>query len=237
MADGERAKNVTEAVKNVVVALGVIVGGVWALYQFSVLLQRESAQTALALERLELNLNRFRLDEAGRQALARDDIKGGTLQIDLTTRTEVEDDRFVVLGVVEIRNVSDIRVDISLDPAASTLQMRRLMQRDNTVLSVDAQSWRPRDHRGPLAGITALPGRTLSIPFVFWVDDPGIYLVTFEAEVAEATSVTDEALRETYGLETFEWQENRIIRVAPPDEARGVSPAVGEATADIADDG
>jgi len=229
MADPERRKLTSEVVKNYVTALAIVVGGAWALYQFSALLEREKARIEVESLRIGLETDRLSAAEARRQALLRDELKGGTLQIEIDARAEAEGDGFVVLGAVAIANISDIRVDISLDPAQSALELRRLVPRGGTVLTADAQSWQPRDHEGPIAGMTALPGRRLSIPFAFWVDRPGVYLISFEAGIAEASSVTDAALRESYGLETFAWQENRIIRVAPaPVPTPGAVPAAAE---------
>lgn len=207
MANEEHRKNTSETIRNYVAAIAIVVGGGWTVYEFASLerVERTRLERQIAEEDLERE----------RRANLREALKEPTLDINLSVETAAEKDgSFVLLGEVSMENTSDIRVDIPLGPERSTLQLLRLEQRPgDTPLAVDRQVWRPRDHAGPVAGVTVLPGRKISLPFAFWVDAPGVYLISFQSEVEEASGIQDADLRERYELDKVLWAETRLIRV------------------------
>lgn len=202
MSEDRGHKALSEAIKNYVVALGILIGGGWTVYEFAMLeraersqLERALAETKLARERLQLLQYRLNL----------------TLETDVIAN---EAGGFLILGEVKMENVSDIRVEVPLEPSRSTLQALRLEpQPGEDPLSANRQIWRPRDHLGPITGVTVLPSRTITLPFTFWVETPGIYLLSFQSEIVTENSPEDSALIAKFNADKFLLGETKLIQV------------------------
>lgn len=207
MADDEARKFRSEAIRNYVTAFAVIVGGGWAVFEFAALERVERAQ----LER--------EIAEGERARQRREDLRAAmkepTLAIEFDANVVIqESDKHIVMGKILLTNISDLRVDIPNSAGLLTIQIVRLLPGPNgTPLTSDRQAWVPRDHTGPIAGFTVLPGRTIAIPYVFWVEAPGIYLLSYQSVVDEGILVQDDAIREKYGLDKILWSETKLVRV------------------------
>lgn len=202
MSDDPSYKTVSETIRNYIVALAVVGGGGWTVFEFASLERIERT-------RIERELKTTELERVRRQLLRQ------RLELRLTADAKViEPGRFLILGEVVMDNVSDVRVDVPLDPEFSTLQAVHLRQLPGgeTVAS-NRQIWRPRDHKGPIAGVTVHPGREIVIPFAFWVDTPGIYLLSFQSELSEEASTEDSALSEKFEIDRFVLGETRLLSV------------------------
>lgn len=219
MSDEPGHKAISETIRNYVVALAVIVGGGWTVFEFASLERIERTRIERALAETEL-------EQARRQLLQ------NRLELRLGADAKaVEPGAFLILGELSMENVSNIRVDVPLDPEFSTLQAVHLRRRPgDDPLASNRQIWRPRDHKGPISGVTVLPGRELVLPFAFWVDAPGVYLLSFQSELQAEASPEDDALSEKFDIDTFVLGETRLISVGldlvdnPPASPQGEHP-------------
>lgn len=215
MTTSEDRKHISEYVKNYCTALAIVIGGIWALIKFGALLEVEQARVDLERAHAALELDRLEID-VYRRAKFRDLQAEAVLQIGIEATASPSKGGFVVLGRVLIENVSDLRTEISLAPNTSLIGLTRIMPVGGQVVSANPQIYRPRAHSGPIDRLVSLPSRTLSLPFVFWVDQAGIYQITFEAEVRVGGSIADEEFLRSIGLAELVWQEVALIRVEAP---------------------
>ncbi len=217
-------KDLSEIVRNGVIALGILVGGIWTYIQFSQLLEEETARVSLERQQAELETALFEAENRPRllelDIRSREDAlrRRAVLDIEILVEDVVADNTNLRLaGAITIRNIGDTAATIELDPRTSTIEIVRLTRGNGSVRRHDRQRYVMEDHEGPVRRAEILVGRTVTLPFVFWVAEPGIYMLAFEAGVVPGSDTT-EAMREQRGFERFVWQELRFISVEAPSQ-------------------
>jgi hypothetical protein len=165
--DHERFKNIASAVQSLVVAIAVVVGGIWSAYTFGVLHSVEQARAQLATASMPaLNIS----IEAAKVKATQKDKRG-----------------LLVRVMVENAGNRYIELDLTKDPLAihkvttglnghlySEVSYRPTLYSQLRKDSFDVvQSW----------GVT--PHSSKVFHYYLNVDDAGLYLISFEAPVGE----------------------------------------------------
>ena len=184
----EQLKNRTEAIKNIVFAAAVVIGGVWTLYTFWSL---QSSNRATA-ELEELNSRIFRQP---------------VLQIDFNIKQEslANDANNYLSGYVNIKNVGKRNALMKFqdnNPPFTATEVT-FNSSGEPVLGKKYAQYPPK-----YAGYTIRVGDTEKIPFFLRVGSPGLYFVDFEVQVSE-----HQIDGEGESIEPMSWSSSEYIEV------------------------
>lgn len=186
-------KDWSEIIKNLVTAAAIVLGGIWALIEFNTLLEATRAEQEAEVARRELaeaEILSLRV-EAQASVLAE-----GGYRID---------------GHVRIENVGTVRAEIPLDEDRGRMDVVQLVPANGQAVAIDRTSFTFRDHRGPVETVLVLPTRTVSLPFAFWVDSPGLYLLVCEIDVPPGLDAAADG-----GTARSIWQQMALVDVRAP---------------------
>lgn len=183
MANSESFKNVTEGIRNLLVALSIVIGGGWAVFEFNAMLKIETARADLALKEatvavkwsemgapLNFSISSRVLPSARKRRLLSVEVsisnpgkRGATLNI--------EDQPLRASEVIE-------RADgkLAMGPVHSVTKIKLRGRRE--------QSQSPGE-TAPVSHIVVLPGQVKVLPFLISLSGPGTYLVEFRAHLDE----------------------------------------------------
>ena len=184
----EQMKNKTEAIKNIVVAVAVVIGGVWTLYTFWSL--QSSNRAAAELE--ELNSRIFRQP---------------VLQIDFDIKQESlsNDPSNYISGYVNIKNIGKRNALIKFinnNPPFTASEVT-FDSAGGPVLGNKYGQYPPK-----YAGYSVRVGDTEKIPFFLRVGKSGLYFVDFEVQVSE-----HQIDGKGESVETMSWASSEYIEV------------------------
>jgi hypothetical protein len=181
MSRFESFKNLAAALQSLVLAAGVIIGGIWTFYTFRALSVRVRANNALSAEQLSLE-RRARIAVAIEIEQASDPTAaGGSLAL-VTVTLSNAGSRHVYLDTTENAVISLARVAVSDDstPEFTDRQDRGFMSAAVPKL--------------PLKSLVLAAGAQASFPAAFAISKPGLYYVSAhvpagQRELDEATAL------------------------------------------------
>lgn len=195
----EDFSNLASAIESIVVAIAVVVGGVWTLIRFSAL---GSIQKAKA----DLEATRRKLRERGifnftMEATQLTDNTTTDRQIVVSVRVQNDGNRSEVINW----SVSFLRVTQMI----SSKEHEGLTYGHSIVLPYTTSD-------GPAIASSVMPGQARTFPFLAAVASPGIYQLQFVAKLSPAEASISEAEHLAAGVdsEEFIWQSVRYIMVA-----------------------
>ena len=161
----EQLKNKSEAIKNIVVAAAVVIGGAWTLYTFWSL--QSSHKAAAELE--ELNTRIFR------QPVLQ-------IEFNIEQKSLANDPSNYLTGYVYIKNIGKRNAMLKFkndNPPFSATQVS-FDSSGEPLLGKKYAQYPPK-----YAGYSIRVGDSEKIPFFLRVGDPGLYFVDFDVKVSE----------------------------------------------------
>ena len=199
LSDHERIKNIAAAMQSVVVALALVVGGIWTLITFSAL--GESRKAHLEVAELEGKLRRQAAVE---------------IRVDASQDSLPGDPGRYIFSVVSIVNSGSRAVNLSFPPdgpfSVHQLQIDQDGSKRPTFAVYDqVQSYR-KTSVVPMLGVVVRPGAVYSVPFVTRVPEAGLYVVSFYSETppAEADVAIEAGVPPG---DPLEWEGKRLLIV------------------------
>lgn len=204
--------NWSESLQYIFISLAIAGSGVWAIYTFKAFEQRSAALAQL--DEANANLEKTRAELAEIQ----ERIDGNySSNIDINTKIVAQDndDGFGLIIEVVAKNVGT--KDVVLDLASDPLTIYKTKSSGDRIMSVG--ELRPQFYRS-LSGDVAIPNSTYSAQYisvgavkkmVFYVEvsSPGVYYITFEADVGE-----DQKSRISLGDRTPVWFSSEYIYIS-----------------------
>jgi hypothetical protein len=169
--DHERFANIAGGVQNVVVAVGVIVGGVWAILSFGLLGQLQRSR--LELESLNRQLNEQAAIE---------------LDLEIVPLVVPKDAKRYLRVFVTAENKGNRRARLQLDKKPPLFVMSAAVQEDRTVSFGPALDFFPpprrRDANAAFMGSKVVrAGTKEDLEFLVTVPNQGLYWVVFNVPV------------------------------------------------------
>jgi len=161
----EQLKNKSEAIKNIVFAAAVVIGGVWTLYTFWSL--QSSHRAAAELE--ELNSRIFR------QPVLQ-------IEFNIEQKSLINDASNYLSGYVYIKNIGKRNALLKFkdgNPPFSATEVT-FDSSGEPVLGKKYAQYPPK-----YAGYSIRVGDSEKIPFFLRVGNPGLYFVDFDVKVSE----------------------------------------------------
>ena len=157
-------KDITEGVKNIVLAFGLVVGGVWSYYVFDTKLEVENSEALL---------------EKTLRELERTPIVDARLE---STYTETES-TYLIEVIVTLKNMGNERTLVKL-PEKNVIIGRPVIK--NSVVAgfdkVVGGSWyQPKLNGGMtlVKAVSLLPQQEQSGLYIFSIKEPGLYQISF----------------------------------------------------------
>ncbi len=172
--------NWTESLHFIVVAIGLIGGGFWALYTFDVLLQKDAAVESLSKAKAELQEIRERID--GNYAS----------NIDITTKqVPLADNKYGLFINVRVQNVgtNDIYMKLGQEPLTvyktgyKADKIKAIAEYKPAYIQSLAMNKGKSNDIFDTQYLTI--GSIKNIPFFVEVTGSGVYLMTFQADVSK----------------------------------------------------
>lgn len=179
----QRNKTVSETFRNYITAIALVIGGGWALFEYSTLLQKESAIANLELTRVQAEEKRA--------------ILLPKLNLDMTERFMLdEQQRIWLTATVEIVNVglSGTTLDIKLEPfriskvlsvgedgkleVGPIRHVGKLKLRSSEEATDGIPTWN-------VTNISVQAGQTKRFPFAIDLPERGLYYMEFRARLSE----------------------------------------------------
>ena len=143
----EKFKNIADGIKSIVLSLAVVVGGFWAVYEFSSLHRVEKAK-----EELE-NLKKRNYQQA-------------SLKIDLEANSMDEPDGISLIGSVSITNIGTRNAHLEFPESTPPITVSKVRYGDNGKLEYGKKYvYSFTDHEYRTGAATVIVGRTLRLPF------------------------------------------------------------------------
>jgi hypothetical protein len=179
-----------KVVKEALLILALVVGGIWAIYRFVVL---ESASAKLEYEK------------------ALSTSKAFGIQVQLETTSFVAGS-CKLFGNIKLQNVGTMLVVVQIDKAPPIAVAAVKMASDGHFVDLASQKtfWIDDTDRHPAKNVSVVPGRTVTLPFAAEVDEPGLYMLRFKAPVHFQGSA---------GIQGKVWTERKIFRACAPEPA------------------
>ena len=207
--DYEAFEALMGGIESLVVSVGLIVGGLWALISFKAL--REIAYRRIQIEKSEVERRKteaeIRQIELGNKQQAVLDIS-----IEASQQSLPNDPARYVSAVVEIVNNGsrNTRLPTSRDPfTVRTVELKE----DGSFEFVEGRTYMVRRASNPMKpppNVIVRAGGRERIPFFFRVDGPGLYLLTFRVTMDEKEQ---EVAREEGFAYAGSWVAKRYVIV------------------------
>lgn len=168
----EDTKNYSEAVKNIVLAISIVIGGCWALYTFNATLEIKNAEAKL--EKLKNDLVKKPVLESA---------------INYTSKESLNSCSWILEVTVEISNLGNTDVQIGLNN--ESLRVAKVMFENGIIGGYKKPVY---THEKSIPGkessylyhhanaITVLAGQKKTLNFLLDVNETGIYQVDFIAK-------------------------------------------------------
>jgi len=197
----ENFAHLASGVKNIIITIAIIIGGVWSAYTFGALNSVEKAKKEL--EKTKKELNELSLD----------------IDIDAKQLPSLDKKKFGILVEVIIANVGN--GSIALDLQKKPLTISKIAKNKKGIIYA-AQYYAPLPYMNLTEGNTHLiysqlvhPGSTKRIYFYEEVKSPGIYFISFQSKADK--EVNNRVSKSTVGKtdensidETIEFDPNLI---------------------------
>lgn len=192
MRNSDHFKNVTEGLKNIILGLAILIGGGWALFEFDVLKKTENAE--LELQQLKDKLER---------------------KHNITIAIEVDDDAlidtkpFQLLGVAKLHNKGRKYATLHVSP--NTITAAKVTFNDDGVISYgETHRYTVETQLADIKYISLLPDASAEVPFIFQLDQAGIYSILFRVEM-KPSDYTD--AKASKGVDKVSWQQQILVNV------------------------
>lgn len=217
--DWTQAEQHFKTVREGLLIIALVVGGIWALIHFSL---------------SDSNAAKARLDRliSGNKAIG--------LQAKLDVKSTMAE-KCVLIGQVSLQNYWPDKVDVQIDlqPSIEISPVEFVGDGFFVKLGPSQKIW-----INDIGGIirepaTVVPGRTVTLPFAAQLAKPGLYMVRFKAPVTRVDDdkLTDDQRRNlpnptplrpkpenySYIKAVNQWSERQIVDACPRGETRGVT--------------
>ena len=176
MMTSEDKKNYSEAFKNVVIALSVIIGGIWAFYTFDAKLEAQNAKAQLKKVEYELtqrpvlipNMKVFSVDSGSSES-------------------------WILKVRLKIENIGNTDVEINLDQ--ESIRVAKIKLKDGVIIGYQDPIYVGERGIPPTGNnikytrtklLTVLAHQSKELMFLVEVSEQGIYEVIFEAKPGKA---------------------------------------------------
>lgn len=171
----EQFKNNTEAIKNIVIAAAVIIGGIWSLVQFNAKFEAEIANANFQKLKNE-NLQRPIVSVELRTEVIADSFNGGwLLNIDAIMKNSGKTDTALMLEADAVRVAKIVYKDGSI---ANYMEMIYATAVSLPLSYQETEAMKPI----PTRTISLLTGHEKRVYFSFNIQEPGVYMISFTAE-------------------------------------------------------
>ena len=180
----EQSKIRSETLRNYLLSLSVVLGGGWALFEYSALLRKETAIANLELAKVEAEEKRAELLPK--------------LNIDIAEKFLLDEHRNIWLAAtVKIVNVglSGTTLDISLEPfriskvlsagEEGKLEVSPIRHVGKLKLRSSEESSDGNGQTWNVTHVSVQAGQTKFIPFAIDLPDRGLYYIEFRAKLSE----------------------------------------------------
>lgn len=163
----------SEDFKNVAVGIGVLAGGLWALFTFQTLHQIAQAQVNLENSRLET------------EKLKQETFQQSVLKIDLKAKENflAEDSYSYISGTILIDNAGNKAALLKFKDGELPISATRVILENNGRVELSDETY--SQYPPKYAGFGVRAGDTQSVPFFIRLGKPGLYFVDFEVELSE----------------------------------------------------
>ena len=201
MIDHERVKNLASALQSVCVSLAVVLGGIWTALTFGVLGQAQRARAELQKLQLELS----------RQAVIETEIRAEQFSL-------LGDSSRYISAIVEIKNVGQRNtvIDFKFPFCARRIRFNESGRQveDDLFQSLYFGAVLPGVAPEDVIGRSVLrAGAKEQHPYAVRVDGPGLYLLTFFAEVDPGEIEVVRALYPHDSTVSANWTAQRYLVV------------------------
>lgn len=164
MMEIEQFKDLAAGLESLIIAAGVVIGGLWARFQFRALKSMELANANLAQE-----IKRLR--EAGTL----------TITINVSQLPVADSPLYFILAEIVLANTGN-RSE-SIDWSQSTVVATRILTDSQGVLAWGPQYVHTVDTNGlDMSSSVIRPGQAKTVPFILPVQQPGLYSIRLQAK-------------------------------------------------------
>ena len=190
----DKAEQIAKLIKEIMLIVALVIGGIWAYYRFVVL---ESASAKIAYEKALANSKAF----------------GMQVAIEASSFAE---HGCKVFGTVSLQNLGSeqVEIDLATSPPVSVSPIAIDRAGHFTKKKSTRHYWIDDTDAQPRPKAVVVPGRTVTLPFAFDAEKPGLYLMRFAAPITFARS-SDRAI-------VNRWSERKIFRACAPADGRSV---------------
>lgn len=206
ISDHEKFKNVLTGIQSLIIAVGIIVGGIWTARTFEIKKEAETAKKRYELAEIDLRKAEMELKKAEKELREKRIINITFNPSQL--KTPEEKIRYIY-ALVEITNVGNHPE--TLDWQGPCFRARRIHFDDKGGMRIGPSSGDILTAAaGESAGCSVAPGEMIRLPCIARVEQPGLYHLKFTVNASqdEQKQASEEGLKSR-----AEWSGSAFILV------------------------
>jgi hypothetical protein len=170
-------KDLVDIIKNATVSMAVLIGGGWTLYRFHRLRHIANAEAELRAKVADLKVKEMDYISR-REALHKSAVLEARISAEQMDVHGAEG--LYISAVVSIKNIGNTDTLVKFEENEFVISSAKHNEDGNLIYSIISRAEHPSVFGTNIIGTSIPSGYTCQIPYVFKVDEVGIYLLSFK---------------------------------------------------------